>query len=407
MGLDDLWRLIEQNSGRGIGLAVASIAGAIAWILLRQVLRLVQQFLCFLQSRQRTLRAVGREISKDGAREGQGVWLTRPIYQPDGYQTLLQSPKVLAIANLKGGVGKTTLTANLGAYYAKEWGKRVLLVDLDFQGSLSSMAFPKGDWVPPPGQNSNATKLISNDVTPDLVPALARSVDLGDDYGKGRLAVITAYYDLAQADNRILVEWLLRCRRSVPNSFRHMLADLLVGKLFRSQDVRYTLSEILHSKAVLGSFELVLIDCPPRLTTGEIQAFCAASHLLIPTILDRPSAEAVASMCGQIETLKREGICPHLSYIGVVGTMTKANVNYAEATNRIRDALQANGVDAGLLLSNTFVPHTVEMVREADEGIAYLFMTDGERHRRVRGAIDQLASYIANQMGVPTPPRLQ
>src|SRR5262249_8762440 len=155
-------------------------------------------------------------------------------------------------------------------------------------GSLSSMAFPRGDWLPPPGQNSNATKLISNDVTPDLVPALARTVHLGDDYdGAGRLAIITAYYDVAQADNRILVEWLLRCRRKLPRSFRHMLADLLVGKLFRSQDVRYTLAEILHSQAVLGSFDIVLIDCPPRLTTGEIQAFCASSHLLIPTILDR------------------------------------------------------------------------------------------------------------------------
>src|SRR5690242_15726938 len=188
MQLDDLWRLFQQNSWHWVGLLIVSIAGAVGWIALRQLLKLVQQFLCFLRSRQRTLRAVGREISKDGAREGRGVWLTRPINPPENYQTLLQSPKVLAIANLKGGVGKTTLTANLGAHFAKDWNKKVLLIDLDFQGSLSSMAFPKGDWLPPPGQSSNATKLISNDVTPDLVPALARAVNLGDDYdGPGRL----------------------------------------------------------------------------------------------------------------------------------------------------------------------------------------------------------------------------
>jgi hypothetical protein len=94
------------------------------------------------------LQAVGRVIDHRGAHEGKGVWLTAPIERSHDYWRGVANSKKLVIANLKGGVGRTTLAANLGAYLAKEWQKRVLLIDLDFQGSLSSMAFPGKDWLP-------------------------------------------------------------------------------------------------------------------------------------------------------------------------------------------------------------------------------------------------------------------
>ena len=194
----------------------------------------------------------------------------RPINQPDDYKNI-SGFKVLAIANLKGGVGKTTLTANLGAYFAKEWKQRVLLVDLDFQGSLSSMRFSRRRWTPPALQNSTATKLISNDITPDLVATVARDVDLKNDgIGNGYLKVITAYYDLAQADNRLLVEWLLQCRLKIPKSMRQGARRLTRRKALQDAGIRYTLAEILHSQSVRDAFDLVIIDRPPRLTTSEI-----------------------------------------------------------------------------------------------------------------------------------------
>src|SRR6476620_11694245 len=135
-------QLFEHNYGHWLAPILLSVFGALAWIAIRYFLRLCHKFWCFLQSRHRALSAVARDSTRDGPREGMGVWLTRPIHQPDDYEHRLAAAKILSIANLKGGVGKTTLAANVAAYLAKDWGKRILLIDLDFQGSLSSMAFP-------------------------------------------------------------------------------------------------------------------------------------------------------------------------------------------------------------------------------------------------------------------------
>jgi chromosome partitioning protein len=380
--------------------------GAVVWVVARYCLRLLEQAWCFVQSRHRALSAVARVITKEGAQEGKGVWLTGPIHQPDDYKKCVLQSKILAVANLKGGVGKTTLTANLGAYLAKDWGKRVLLIDLDFQGSLSSMAFAGKDWLG--GRRSSlAAKLISDDIRPDLVADLAQDVDL-DAQGRGRLAVITAYYDLAQADNRIMVEWLLQCRHKIPSSAQQALREIIAGKLFRTRDVRYTLAEILHSSSVQDSFDIIIIDCPPRLTTSEIQAFCASSHLLIPTIFDRTSAEAVLSLCEQVEILKNAGICPYIKYLGIVGTMWAANHNVQPQTLAlIQKLLEESNIGTNVIPQTKFVPYTTKLVKNADEGIAYLAMPEWQDRIEIRAAIAELAGYVANQMGIPSPSYFQ
>lgn len=404
--VDQWWSLLQEQVGHGIALVLVPALGIISWLVLRQIIHWAQRFLCFARSRQRTLSAVAREISREMLREGDGVWLTKPIHQPDGYETLMKGAKVLAIANLKGGVGKTTLTANLGAYFARDRGLRVLLIDLDFQGSLSSMAFPEGGWVPPPERSSTATRLISNDIAPYDVTALAQKVELGDEASPtGKLQVITAYYDLAQADNRILIEWLLKCRPRTTKTFRRWAADLMLGLHFKTQDVRYTLAEALLTKPVQDAFDLIIIDCPPRLTTSEIQAFCAATHLLIPTIMDRASAEAVSSLCRQVQTLKAGNICPYLKYLGVVGTKwERGKVVTGPAMRLIEDGLRGLADRPHLLDENSFVPKAAALVNDADEGIAYIVMPDSGR-QNVRSAIQSLAEDIAARMGLVLLPR--
>lgn len=389
--------------GKEIAYGIALILLAVAYVALRLTVQEIRRFGCFLWSRHRALNAVGRAYSKEGPREGNGVWLTKPIVPPDDYKGSFHGAKVLAIANLKGGVGKTTLAANIGAFLSHDprWNKRVLLIDLDFQGSLSSMVLPEDErWLPPAGQDSLASRMISGDLDAGLLVSCAKPTQQ-----QPRLKIITAHYDLAQADNRLLIEWLLKCRNRAGRGVRKALGDLLYGKLFKNYDVRYNLAHVLHSDAVREAFDLVIIDCPPRLTTGTIQALCASSHLLVPTILDRPSAEAVVRFCEQSEALKAANICPHLKVLGAVGSKYRHGLNAEKAAAaRIGDRFKEMKVSYGVLPEQLFFPQTTSLVRDAEEGIAYFVMKNDDGGTNARNAIEALSTYIAQHIGIPPDP---
>ncbi len=166
--------------------------------------------------------------------------------------------------------------------------------------------------------------------------------------------------------------------------------------------MRYTLAEVLHSDAVQKAFDLIIIDCPPRLTTSKIQAFCAASHLLIPTIFDRTSAEAVVSLCEQVEILKKAEICMNLEYIGVVGTMWRpGRTAQSRAMTMVQDILRSG--PTRILPESTFIQHNAALVNDAAEGIAHLVMPHNQDAQRIRMSIAALAEHVAGQMGIRQP----
>jgi Mrp family chromosome partitioning ATPase len=81
---------------------------------------------------------------RDAFGEDNNLWLRQPIIRPERYDARMQqSIPILLIAHLKGGVGKTTIAANLAAYFEMKRNERVLAIDLDHQGSLSSMLLPE------------------------------------------------------------------------------------------------------------------------------------------------------------------------------------------------------------------------------------------------------------------------
>ena len=153
---------------------------------------------------------------------------------PSGPRAL---PRVLAVANQKGGVGKTTTTVNLGACLA-ELGYRTLVIDLDPQGNAST-----------------GLGLDTRAVDTSMYDVLLHDQPLEDciepTSGKG-LFVAPSNLDLAGAE----VE--------------------LVPAFSREQRLKRTI------EPVLDQFDFVLIDCPPSLGLLTVNAFAAASEVLVP-----------------------------------------------------------------------------------------------------------------------------
>ena len=181
--------------------------------------------------------------------------------------------RVLAVANQKGGVAKTTTTHSLGAGLA-ELGERVLLVDLDPQACLTYSL----------GIDSDGLERSLHDV-------LAGRADVADVVVKsGDLMVLPATIDLAGAE----VHLMSRTGRE------HVLARAL--------------------KPVVGEYDTILIDCPPSLGVLTINGLTAAAEVIVPLQCETLGHRGVGQLLETISDV-RSFTNPDLSVRGLVATM--------------------------------------------------------------------------------------
>lgn len=234
-----------------------------------------------------------------------------------------RGPKIIAVANQKGGVGKTTTTINLGAALA-ELGAKVLIVDLDPQGNAST-----GLGIEAEEREFTTYELLLEEI--DLQKVIQPT-------GQDRLSIIPATVDLSSADM----------------------------ELISSEKRSYLLHDALRQPA-MDEFDLdyVLIDCPPSLNLLTVNAMVAAHSVLVPLQSEFFALEGLSQLMLTIREV-RQTANPNLRIEGIVLTMFDGRNNLSSQVEQdARDNL-------GDLVFRTRIPRNVRVSEAPSYAVSVL-----------------------------------
>ncbi|GMR02833.1 MAG: sporulation initiation inhibitor protein Soj [Acidimicrobiia bacterium] len=217
--------------------------------------------------------------------------------------------KIVAIANQKGGVGKSTTAINLGAGLAF-LNERILIIDLDPQGNTSS------------GLGIDRASIEQS--TYDVLIADSLLADVLEPTSVGNLHVVPATIELAGAE----IE--------------------LVSMFSREQRLKQAIA------AIVDEYDFVLIDCPPSLGLLTINGLAAADEVMIPIQCEYYALEGVSQLTRNI-SLVQTNLNPKLEIEGVVLTMFDGRTTLAsDVVTQVRDHF-------GSTAYKTVIPRTVRL----------------------------------------------
>ncbi len=208
--------------------------------------------------------------------------------------------RVLAVANQKGGVGKTTTAINLGTALSVV-GERVLIVDLDPQGNAST-----GLGIAPDARPVTTFDVLCGQAT--LLQASIQTL-------VPNLSVVPANADLVGVDAELMGD------PNRPYRLRDACAKLAADQLSRREE---------------AAFSYMLIDCPPSLNLLTLNAMTASNAILVPVQCEFFALEGISQLAESIEQI-RSTLNPRLEIQGVVLTMHDARTAFSrEVAENVR-----------------------------------------------------------------------
>jgi chromosome partitioning protein len=248
------------------------------------------------------------------------------IYQEDRSPKPVGHPRILSLANQKGGVGKTTTAINLGTALAAI-GERVLIVDLEPQGNAST-----GLGIDRRSRNTSTYDVLIGEaplrdsVVPTAVP---------------RLHIATSTMDLSGLELEL---------------------GTTPGRAFRLRDA---IAALAAAPPADGPYNYILIDCPPSLNLLTLNAMVAANAVLVPVQTEFFALEGISQLAETIEQV-RATLNPTLDIQGVVLTMHDQRTQFArEVADNVRSFF-------GAKVYQTIIPRNVKVAEAPSHGMPIL-----------------------------------
>jgi chromosome partitioning protein len=234
------------------------------------------------------------------------------------------APKIFAIANQKGGVGKTTTAINLATALAAV-GEQVLLVDLDPQGNAStSLGVARNDRAPGAYEFLLGLSPLSESVRTSAIPGLS---------------VMPASVSLAGAE----IELIDMERRE------HRFDDALAAE----------------DNAARRQWDTILIDCPPSLGLVTLNALVAVDAVLVPLQAEFLALEGIGALSNTVERVRKR-LNPKLHIAGVVLTMVDRRMTLSQ---QVETDVRSH---FGELVFGTTIPRNVRIAEAPSHGLPVL-----------------------------------